>query len=171
MILRWEEEFEWNRYLCTNKHTTMNTFEQRLTALKFVKDNNFEIEGKTIFETAEEVFKWASQDKPLEANQNENDSTVVENEPIDEYGGAPIPKRNFTRVLDKIIPGWRNPVKPIVVETVLHGDKEEIAKVIDISEPFFDGYGNMIWNSENIFSPEDDCELEDILQRIDDDDF
>lgn len=60
MILRWEEEFEWNRYLCTNKHTTMNTFEQRLTALKFVKDNNIQITGKTLLETAEIVFNWAN---------------------------------------------------------------------------------------------------------------
>lgn len=140
----------------------MEQFNKRLEALKFVKDNNFEIEDKTIFETAEEVFKWASDGQPPKS---------IGEQCVRESTDEMDVRDRFTKVLDKVDPNWRNsritPIQPVV----LHGDKEEIAKVIDISEPFFDEYGNMIWGGENIFTTKDDCELEDFLQSIDDDDF
>ena len=156
---------------------------QKLEVLKFCNKNNIRIDDKSLLETAELVYQWASSNSP------KNETPLVEGILLkDEYGGAPIPKHNLTRVLDVLDPNWRKPKKPVIEETVFPGNKDEIADVlkqtdgIDISERDLDRvFPNRQKNSETatFVTDElptsnkklDDYELEELLDILNTDEF
>lgn len=140
----------------------MNQFKQKLQVLQFCNKNNIRIDDKSLLETAELVYQWVNSNSP------KNGIPIVEGILLkDEYGGAPIPKHNLTRVLDVIDPGWRKPKKPVIEETVFPGNKDEIADVLKHTTPLPFVTDELPTSNEKL----DDCELKELLDILDNDGF